>query len=115
MRLLARLQHAKPWSFLGLAAFLEHVALQKRNGVICITGYTERSVRNLNPRTWIVPNAVDPRFFSVQNEFIVPPDRFMRGACLCEEEPERTHRHADSIGEGDRFSISISRTRPRGE
>ena len=73
MRLIAKLHRAKPWSYLRLAAILEHLALRRAGGVICITAYTERNVRNLNSWTWIIPNAVDPRFFSVSNEPSEPP------------------------------------------
>jgi glycosyltransferase involved in cell wall biosynthesis len=68
MRVLAKLHRAKPWSYLGLAAILENLALRRAGGVICITTYTEENVRNLTSRTWIIPNAVDPSFFSVNNE-----------------------------------------------
>jgi glycosyltransferase involved in cell wall biosynthesis len=73
MRVLAKFHRAKPWSYLGLAALLEHLALRRAGGVICITTYTEQNVRNLNSRTWIIPNAVDPTFFSVTNERDEPP------------------------------------------
>jgi glycosyltransferase involved in cell wall biosynthesis len=73
MRVLAKLHHAKPWSYLGLAAILEHLALRRAGGVICITKYTEKNVHGLNSRTWKVPNAVDPSFFSVTNEPDEPP------------------------------------------
>jgi glycosyltransferase involved in cell wall biosynthesis len=73
MRVLAKLHRAKPWSYLGLAAILEQLALRRAGGVICITTYTEQNAHNLNPRTWIVPNAVDPSFFSVCNEPDQPP------------------------------------------
>jgi len=67
MRLIAKLHRARPWSFLGLASVLEHLALRRAGGVICITKYTEQNVRKLNSRTWIIPNAVDASFFSVSN------------------------------------------------
>jgi glycosyltransferase involved in cell wall biosynthesis len=73
MRVLAKLHRAKPWSYLGLAAILEHLALRRAGGVICITKYTEQNVHNLNPRTWIIPNAVDSSFFSVSNAPDEPP------------------------------------------
>ncbi|MBV8533838.1 MAG: glycosyltransferase family 4 protein [Verrucomicrobia bacterium] len=73
MRLIANLHRAKPWSYLRLAALLEHLALRRTGGVICITAYTKRNVQKLNSRTWIVPNAVDPCFFSMSNKPSEPP------------------------------------------
>jgi glycosyltransferase involved in cell wall biosynthesis len=73
MRILAELHHAKLWSYLGLAAMLEHLALRRADGVICITSYTKENVYRLNTRTWIIPNAVDPSFFSVRSEPDEPP------------------------------------------
>jgi glycosyltransferase involved in cell wall biosynthesis len=73
MRVMAELYHAKPWSYLGLAAMLEYVALRRAGGVICITAYTKANVHRLNTRAWIIPNAVDPSFFAVRNEPEEPP------------------------------------------
>jgi glycosyltransferase involved in cell wall biosynthesis len=73
MRAIAKLHRAKPWSYLGLTAILEHFTLPRADGVICITKYTEQNVHVLNSRTWIIPNSVDPTFFSVSNAPDEPP------------------------------------------
>jgi glycosyltransferase involved in cell wall biosynthesis len=67
MRLIAQVNQAKPLSFFWLAAQLEAIALPKTKGVVCITRYTEEAVKDLAPKTWIVPNAVDASFFDVKN------------------------------------------------
>jgi glycosyltransferase involved in cell wall biosynthesis len=36
--------------------------------VVCITHYTQEAVRARVPRTWVVPNAVDQSFYSVQSK-----------------------------------------------
>lgn len=63
MRLIAKVNHAGFFSYQHLSAMLEAVALRRTNGVVCITRYTEDAVRDLAPKTWILPNAVDSSFF----------------------------------------------------
>ncbi len=65
MRLIARVNRARPFSFLWLAARLERLTIPRSNGVVCITHYTQQAVMDLARRTWVVPNAVDASFFEV--------------------------------------------------
>jgi len=65
MRMIAKVNRAQPFSYLWLAAQLERFTIPRSGGVVCITHYTENAVRNLAPRIWIVPNAVDSGFFDV--------------------------------------------------
>lgn len=64
MRLIAKNNHARPFSFLWLAARLERITLPQCGGVICISAYMQREVAPLVPATWIVPNAVRGIFFA---------------------------------------------------
>jgi len=48
-----------------LAALLEGYCLKRTGGVVSISRYTEDLVKDLTPRTWLLPNAVDRRFFEV--------------------------------------------------
>jgi glycosyltransferase involved in cell wall biosynthesis len=66
MRMIARVNRARPFSFLWLAARLESLTLPRTRGVVCITNYTRDAVKSLARRTWVVPNAVDRGFFDVQ-------------------------------------------------
>jgi glycosyltransferase involved in cell wall biosynthesis len=66
LRLIAQVNHAKMFSFLWLAAQLEAITIPRSQGVVCITSYTQRAVADLAQRTWVVPNAVDSKFFNVQ-------------------------------------------------
>jgi glycosyltransferase involved in cell wall biosynthesis len=68
MRLIAEINQAKPFSFWWLAAQLEKVTLPRTRGVICITHYTQDTVKDLVKRTWVVPNAMDESFFAVNSE-----------------------------------------------
>jgi glycosyltransferase involved in cell wall biosynthesis len=66
MRLIARVNQARAFSFQWLAARLERLTLPRSNGVVCITHYTQEAVSDLARRTWVVPNAVDASFFEVK-------------------------------------------------
>ncbi|MGB7748483.1 MAG: glycosyltransferase family 4 protein [Verrucomicrobiia bacterium] len=66
MRLIARMNRARPFSFLWLAARLESFTLPRTDGVVCITSYTRDAVKSRARRTWVLPNAVDASFFDVQ-------------------------------------------------
>src|SRR5277367_4226005 len=68
MRLIAKIERARPFSFWWLAARLEAFTLPRSDGIVCITNYTRAAVANLAKKTWVVPNAVDTGFFDVRPE-----------------------------------------------
>lgn len=72
MRRIARMNRVGLFTFLGIAAKLEGIALRNTQGVICITEHTRREVEGVARRNWIVPNAVDAAFFLVQNRPVSP-------------------------------------------
>lgn len=51
-----------------MAALLEGFCLKRTDGVVAISSYTEDLVKDLTPRTWLLPNAVDRRFFDITPE-----------------------------------------------
>lgn len=65
MRRLAGISHAPLWSFAGISAVLENIALRWCGGVVCLSSHSHDLAAPLARRTWLVPNAVDPSFFSV--------------------------------------------------
>jgi glycosyltransferase involved in cell wall biosynthesis len=77
LRLIAKITRAKPLSYPWLAARLEALTIPRSHGVVCITQYTREAVVPLARQTWVVPNAVDARFFEVENK----PDE--SGTILC--------------------------------
>ena len=79
MRLIARIDHARPFSFLWLAAGLERFTLPRTAGIVCITNYTRNAVASLAKRTWVVPNAADATFFDLQAN----PDQNAPPVILC--------------------------------
>lgn len=78
MRAVARALNARPFSFHGITASLESVALRKVNGVICLTNYAKREVESLAERTWVIPNAVQESFFAIPSD----PAPIPRVLCL---------------------------------
>ncbi|MGB8356964.1 MAG: glycosyltransferase family 4 protein [Chthoniobacteraceae bacterium] len=68
MRLIARVNRVKPFSFHWLTAHLESFTIPRAQGVVCITNYTREAVQDLARKTWVVPNAVDRTFFEVERE-----------------------------------------------
>jgi glycosyltransferase involved in cell wall biosynthesis len=80
MRLIAKVNQAKPFSFLWLAARLERRIIPRSLGVVCITHYTQRAVSDLAKRTWVVPNGVEESFFGVQAE--PPPGQPPQVLCV---------------------------------
>jgi glycosyltransferase involved in cell wall biosynthesis len=55
-------------AYYKLAAFLEGYCIKRTGGVVAISRYTEDLVKDLAPRTWLLPNAVDRRFFEITPE-----------------------------------------------
>jgi glycosyltransferase involved in cell wall biosynthesis len=68
VRLIAKVNRAKLFSFEWLAAKLEGFTIPRSQGVVCITNYTREAVAGLAKKTWVVPNAVHAGFFDVQSE-----------------------------------------------
>lgn len=66
MRLIAAVNRVRPFSYDWLNAHLEAFTIPRSRGVVCITRYTQEAVRDLARRTWVLPNAVDERYFDVQ-------------------------------------------------
>jgi glycosyltransferase involved in cell wall biosynthesis len=67
MRMIARVNHAAPFSYQWIAARLERFTLPRSDGVVCITNYTREAVASLARKTWVVPNAVDGSFFEIKS------------------------------------------------
>lgn len=65
MRSVAQVNRARPFSFYWIAARLEARTLPKTGGVIALSRYTQEKVGPLCKRTWVIPNAVEERFFGV--------------------------------------------------
>ena len=65
---IAKSMGASPFSYFGLASRLERFALGRVSGVHCISKHTQTSVAGKARRTWVIPNAVSPRYFDVTRQ-----------------------------------------------
>ncbi len=84
MRLIAAVNHARPFSFQWLAARLERFTLPHTDGVVCISRYTRAAVQPLVRRTWLLPNAVDATFFDLPPAPAPePPPRLLCVGAIC--------------------------------
>jgi glycosyltransferase involved in cell wall biosynthesis len=79
-RLIAKVNKARPFSYVWLAAKLESVTIPRSNGIVCITHYTEDAVKDLAKCTWVVPNAVDASYFEVNAQ--PNPEKVPRILCV---------------------------------
>lgn len=65
LRLIKKQMGFKLFSAMWFQSFLEGFAVPQFDGVICITNYTREAVEHEVPKTWVVPNAVDPAFLAL--------------------------------------------------
>lgn len=65
LRLIKKQVGFRPFSAMWLQSYLEGLVVPHFNGVICITNYTREAIEGEVPKTWVVPNAVDPSFLAL--------------------------------------------------
>ena len=120
MRLIARLNRARPFSYEWLAARLETFTIPRSHGVVCITHYTRDAVAKLAKKTWVVPNAVDAGFFEVQPEINpeLPPMILSVGAVCLRKNQNVLIRALDALAARRKFRLifigGASRAEPYG-
>lgn len=106
-RLIAKVNQARPFSYLWLAAKLEAFTIPRSHGVVCITHYTEDAVKDLAKRTWVIPNAVDASFFAVNSQPV--PDKIPRILCvghICLRKNQNAFiRALDSLAPAGKFEV----------
>jgi glycosyltransferase involved in cell wall biosynthesis len=104
-RLVAKLNGARPLSFGWLNSRLEAFLLPRTNGVVCITRYTREAVAALAKRTWLLPNAVDPLFFSAVPRRESPPLVLVVGLVCHRKNQNLFIRALDSIADEETFRV----------
>lgn len=65
MRAMAKRQELRGKLFYKMASALEAFCLWRTDGVVAISSYTQRLVEDLARQVWLIPNAVDSRFFEI--------------------------------------------------
>ena len=61
------------WIYYKMAAMLETACLARTGGVVAISSYTKDLVKNLTPRTWLLPNAALRRYFAIEPVALAVP------------------------------------------
>jgi glycosyltransferase involved in cell wall biosynthesis len=107
MRLIARVNQVRPFSFNWLAARLEGMAVPRSRGVVCITRYTQAAVASSARRTWVVPNAVDASFFEIAaNPPSLQPPRILCVGLICHRKNQNSLiRALDALAEQKKFEL----------
>jgi glycosyltransferase involved in cell wall biosynthesis len=107
MRLIARVNRERPFSYNWLAARIEGLTLPRTDGVVCITRYTQAAVAGLARRTWLLPNAVDEGFFEVQPapDPDVPPILLCVGAISLRKNQNAFIRALDPLARERKFKL----------
>ena len=106
MRLIAKIQHERPFSFLWLAARLETFTVPRSDGVVCITHYTRDAMAGLAKKTWVVPNAVDASFFEVQPELRCEPPIILCVGNVCPRKNQNNFiRALDALAARKKFKV----------
>jgi len=105
MRLIAKVNRARPCTFLWLAAWLERFTIPRSAGVVCITRYTQEAVAGLARRTWVVPNAVDAAFFGVARAPVAPKLLLCVGNVGVRKNQNRFIEALDELAQSERFQV----------
>ncbi len=122
MRLIAKVEKARPFSYTWLAARLEGFVIPRARGVVCISRHTQQAVGGLARRTWLVPNAVNGSFFGV-NKSPRPPGagvpRILCVARICELKNQNAFiRSLDPLADRYKFEVvfvgKVSESEPYG-
>jgi glycosyltransferase involved in cell wall biosynthesis len=105
LRLIAQVNHPRPFSYGWLAAKLETFTIPRSAGIVCITSYTQRAVSDLARRTWVVPNAVDESFFEIPRQPMVPKTILCVGHITVRKNQNRFIETLDPLADAGGFSV----------
>jgi glycosyltransferase involved in cell wall biosynthesis len=105
MRLISRINRARPLSYGWLAARLEGLTIPRSNGVVCITRYTRDAVQDLARRTWLAPNAVDQSFFALSPAPVAPPEIVVIGHIIPRKNQNRFIQALDGLAAEQSFKV----------
>jgi glycosyltransferase involved in cell wall biosynthesis len=111
MRLIARVNRVRPFSFIWLSARLEAFTIPRSQGVVCITRYTQQAVADLARKTWVVPNAVDQSFFDLNPETQPnskePPQIIFVGHVCLRKNQNAFIRALDPLAQQQKFRVTF--------
>jgi TonB family protein len=73
LRMIDPLMKMRPRAYWKTQTILERFSIPRYDGVVSITSYTASNVRDLTPKTWIIPNATEEKYFSIPWKPVQPP------------------------------------------
>lgn len=73
LRMIDPLMKMKPRWYWKTQTILERFAVPRFDGIVAITTYTQGNVADIARKTWVVPNATDKRYFSIERRPSEPP------------------------------------------
>jgi glycosyltransferase involved in cell wall biosynthesis len=116
MRMIAKVNHARLFSYQWAAARLEGFVLPRTNGIVCISEYTRAAVMDLARRTWLVPNAVDQSFFDVPAapDPSAPPVVLCVGTICVRKNQNDFIRALDPLAKKKKFKVIFASESPEG-
>jgi len=109
LRLIKKQVGFRPFSAMWLQSYLEDLVVPRFDGVICITSYTKDAVEHEVPKTWVVPNAVDPSFLALGQQRL--SDSYSRPPCpviLCVANVDQRKNQNDFIKALDPLTRSMN-------
>jgi glycosyltransferase involved in cell wall biosynthesis len=80
MRVHAARKEQRGSIYYRMAALLEAYCLKRTDGVVAISNYTNDLVKPLAKKTWLLPNAVDQRYFDIEATASATPRILFVGA-----------------------------------
>lgn len=73
LRMIDPLMKMKPRWYWKTQTLLERFAVPRFDGVVAITSYTQANVADIARNSWVIPNATDKRYFSIDRTTSEPP------------------------------------------
>jgi glycosyltransferase involved in cell wall biosynthesis len=94
--------------YYSIAARLETYALSRTDGLVAISKYTEDLVKDLVPRTWLLPNAAELRYFGIQPTPPLVPRILFIGAINERKNPLGLIKACEPLLLADRCTLAIA-------
>ena len=73
LRMIDSLMKMRPRAYWKTQTILERLSIPRYDGVVAITSYTAKIVRDITPKTWTIPNATEEKYFSIPWKPTQPP------------------------------------------
>ena len=105
MRTIAKVNHARVFSYQWLAARLEDFTLPRIGGVICLSNYTQSLVSEKAVKTWVIPNAASNSYFEVQRTQSESVDLLCVGMILPRKNQNTLIRALDALASRHKFRL----------